>query len=433
MSNDQLVPVRKVIPYKSGKRPETTRRLNIDFAGTALEQAIADRDAIATVTSSQSSIAEEAIPSQEVDNKEVERLSESLSTSLSPSETEPVSESVSLSMSTSASRPVSISETVSVSEPDSLSHTQSRSRPVPLSTSVSRSLSASESQPTNQVLDATHSGSEQRVYSQMYRETISKGKQQGYFPIPELKRLTGIRSTNTIRRALIGLIEKQSIRLLEKNQGSHYGSHYRIFGPKEILSNRKKAGIAIDERTKRIIITSRSLSLSGSMSDSEMNSSSVSYSRSATESDYDDSQNMTVSDEHVYINNINPIGNTKSSSGPDQKKSDDEKYNRTLNWFEQLSNGGSWKPERDDTAYDEITHCNQWHILLGLCYSVSRSPEHKMSSLKYAVPAILNHYRDMAEFPDNILAEIAYKTKMKTLNCLATGNWTVAEWDIGRE
>ncbi|MCP9494872.1 MAG: hypothetical protein MSG64_10505 [Pyrinomonadaceae bacterium MAG19_C2-C3] len=40
MSNEQP-PVRDVVPYKHGKRQSTFRKLNIDFSGTALEQAIA--------------------------------------------------------------------------------------------------------------------------------------------------------------------------------------------------------------------------------------------------------------------------------------------------------------------------------------------------------------------------------------------------------
>jgi hypothetical protein len=43
VSNEQP-PVRKVIPYKSGKRPSTFRRLNIDFAGTALEEALNEQE-----------------------------------------------------------------------------------------------------------------------------------------------------------------------------------------------------------------------------------------------------------------------------------------------------------------------------------------------------------------------------------------------------
>src|SRR5579871_4114759 len=262
-------------------------------------------------------------------------MSQSLSRSASRSQ----SESDSLSISHSVSKSLSQSLPASQSEQITVSRSQSAS--------LSHSLST-ESQPGNQVLDATHAGAEQRVYSQMYRETISKGKQDGYFPIPELKRLTGIRSTNTIRKATLGLAEKLSIKLLEKNQGSHYGSHYRVFGPKEILANRRKAGITIDQRTKRIIRSSQSPSLSDSMSPSRLNSSSVSDSRSAAGIDIDDSQNMTVTSEHVYINNNNPTGSSLSSSVPAWEKNDDEKLTRARNWFDQLSGGGHWKPDRDD-------------------------------------------------------------------------------------
>jgi hypothetical protein len=40
VSSDQSPPVRKVVPYKPGKRVSTARKLNIDFAGTALEEAL---------------------------------------------------------------------------------------------------------------------------------------------------------------------------------------------------------------------------------------------------------------------------------------------------------------------------------------------------------------------------------------------------------
>ena len=42
MSKEQSPPVRNVVPYKPGKRISTFRRLNLDFAGTALEQALAE-------------------------------------------------------------------------------------------------------------------------------------------------------------------------------------------------------------------------------------------------------------------------------------------------------------------------------------------------------------------------------------------------------
>ena len=43
MSNEQP-PVRDVIPFKASKRPSTFRRLKLDFTGTALEQALAEKE-----------------------------------------------------------------------------------------------------------------------------------------------------------------------------------------------------------------------------------------------------------------------------------------------------------------------------------------------------------------------------------------------------
>lgn len=43
MSNEQP-PVRDVIPFKANNRPSTFRRLKLDFAGTALEQALAEKE-----------------------------------------------------------------------------------------------------------------------------------------------------------------------------------------------------------------------------------------------------------------------------------------------------------------------------------------------------------------------------------------------------
>ena len=48
MSNDQSQPVRKVVPYKPGRRIPTVRKLNPTFAGTAIEQALAEREAAET-------------------------------------------------------------------------------------------------------------------------------------------------------------------------------------------------------------------------------------------------------------------------------------------------------------------------------------------------------------------------------------------------
>jgi hypothetical protein len=103
-----------------------------------------------------------------------------------------------------------------------------------------------------QYLDATHTASEQRVYSVMYRETVSRGVRERHFGPKELCEKTGIRSDRTIRTALDGLIAKQSIEIVSHSNGSPLGPRYRVFEPKEIIGRRKGAGIEIDAQSKRM-------------------------------------------------------------------------------------------------------------------------------------------------------------------------------------
>src|SRR5919205_163216 len=104
-----------------------------------------------------------------------------------------------------------------------------------------------------QYLDATHTASEQRVYSVMYRETVTRGVRERHFGPKELCEKTGIRSDRTIRTALDGLITKLSVEIISHFNGSPLGPRYHIFEPKEIVSRRKSAGIEIDPQSKRIL------------------------------------------------------------------------------------------------------------------------------------------------------------------------------------
>ena len=101
-------------------------------------------------------------------------------------------------------------------------------------------------------LDATHTASEQRIYSVMYRETLSKGQKERHFGFKELCVKTGIRSDRTMRLALDGLQEKLSVEIVSYFHGSPLGPRYRVYDPKEILKRRRAAGIEIDTQSKRI-------------------------------------------------------------------------------------------------------------------------------------------------------------------------------------
>jgi len=263
----------------------------------------------------------------------------------------------------------------------------------------------------------------------MYRETISKGAAERHFSVRELLRKTGILAENTVRRALRGLINKQSIEMLSFDMGDNYGPLYRVFAPKEIEERRNRAGIVIEMKSKRILQPS---SLSSSIP------ASIPPSTRAPEAASKPAPSPAVTvegeppskiEDMIIIHDNNTPGSRSASSGP--TASDDEKLLKVRRLFEQLSNGGQWREDRDLKAYEQIAHVGIYHIILGLSYSVMRSPEHRMSSLAYAVQAILKHADEMDEFSAEELIQIAYKTKRTTLLCIQTGKWTVPEWMSG--
>ena len=83
-------------------------------------------------------------------------------------------------------------------------------------------LFSSEESPSPQEqfapLDATHTGSEKVIYSIMYRETISKGIVERHFGPAELMKKSGIRSRNTVHKALYSLVEKLSVEITSERE-----------------------------------------------------------------------------------------------------------------------------------------------------------------------------------------------------------------------
>jgi hypothetical protein len=102
-------------------------------------------------------------------------------------------------------------------------------------------------------LDATHTASEKSVYSIMYRETVSKGVGARRFGPAELMAKTGIRSRNTVHKALYGLQQKLSVEVIEAAQGNPLGPRYRVHKPQEIEQRRKAVGMKIDPQSKQIV------------------------------------------------------------------------------------------------------------------------------------------------------------------------------------
>ena len=233
--------------------------------------------------------------------------------------------------------------------------------------------------------------------------------------------------------AIAGLQAKKSIDVLDARGGSGGGVKIQVYTVKEIFERRRQAAIEIDERTKNVVPPGNPTDIPIGIATGITTDRSMSIGSDNRKDDGSESDRLIPTDSDVHVKyNINPNGPGGSSSVP-QQGSDDEKLSKVRKLFEQLSNGGSWKDERDIKAYKEVADINLFHITLGLCYSVSKSPEHKMSSLAYAVPSIQQHAADMDEFSQATLEEIAYRTKRKTMNCIAEGKWTIPDWESGKE
>lgn len=102
-------------------------------------------------------------------------------------------------------------------------------------------------------LDATHTSAEAKVYGVMYRATISHGRPERRFTVPEIQAATGIRSDKTVRTAMHGLAAKLSITIVDPNRSSNHGPLYRVHPPRDVAAARRRMRMVIDEQSKRIV------------------------------------------------------------------------------------------------------------------------------------------------------------------------------------
>src|SRR6266404_561905 len=86
----------------------------------------------------------------------------------------------------------------------------------------------------------SHTASEQQLYAAMLAEIASVGTRVASFTTRRLMSLSGIQGYSTVRRGVLGLVNKLSI---ERQQvAGHDGNHplivYLVFTPEEILARR---------------------------------------------------------------------------------------------------------------------------------------------------------------------------------------------------
>ncbi|MEO8436633.1 MAG: helix-turn-helix transcriptional regulator [Pyrinomonadaceae bacterium] len=101
-------------------------------------------------------------------------------------------------------------------------------------------------QQTMALLALSHTVVEHRLYSAMLAEMLAVGTRVGSFSTRRLMKLTGINGYSTIRRGLLGLLNKLSIerqKVAGDNGTPHLATVYLIFSPEEIMARRRSAGL----------------------------------------------------------------------------------------------------------------------------------------------------------------------------------------------
>ena len=270
--------------------------------------------------------------------------------------------------------------------------------------------------PSPQYLDATHSGSEARVYSVMYRETISKGERERHFGPAELSKKTGIRSDKTIRVALRGLVTKLSVQILSNVNGSPLGPRYRVFDPKEIIRRRKTVGMEIDPQSKKII------TLVETPVSTRVDTGGKNYPGSTVETT---PVTPVISTGVIkYKNNHLPLGSDTALSSSKSTAADDgdDAFLESMREIYERATGNTW------TTADVITtqsardvRAEVWGI--AICYCVDRAPGHKFERLAYVLDQAREHAEMMKDYSESDLKMILRHSLRTIKRARESGTW----------
>lgn len=306
-------------------------------------------------------------------------------------------------------------------------------------------------------LDATHTSSEQIVYSYMYRQTISQSVRERHFGPKELLIATPIRSHVTIRKAIDGLIRKLSIQIVKFVNGSPFGPRYRVYDPREIMNRRQKAGIQIDPVTKQVYsqdtgstdISENEYIEDLTPTDTPIVTPTKTTTATPTTTTATPSRIVGVplqvlggvtptNSVGVYINskdNLESSDTTASSSSksvtagqPESKNEDNDEDGASISYLDQIretyerATGNSWT-----TADAEVVMrakdipVEVWGI--AICYCLDRAPNHSYQRLAYVLEEARSHHETMKSFSQGDLRAIL-KHYLRTLDRVrAAGSW----------
>lgn len=273
-------------------------------------------------------------------------------------------------------------------------------------------------------LDATHTASEARIYSVMYRETVSKGLRERHFGPKELCEKTGIRSDRTIRTALHGLIEKLSIEVVSNINGSPLGPRYRVFEPKDIIRRRKAVGMEIDPQSKRII---RNSTPAITPVTTPVDTGGKNYPGAPAETTPVTPVKVTgVS--YKYRNEDSEVSvlTTSSSSESLSDSDDNARFLDSIREVYERATGNTWTTADAMTAQkgNDIPAA-LWGI--AICHCVDRAPGHRFDRLAYVAAQAREHAETMKDYSSADLRAILRHSLSVIERARAAGKWTLSE------
>ncbi|HEV7375230.1 MAG TPA: hypothetical protein VGN95_10975 [Pyrinomonadaceae bacterium] len=296
--------------------------------------------------------------------------------------------------------------------------------------------SGEESPIQAQYLDATHTASEQRIYSVMYRETVSRGIRERHFGPSELCRKTGIRSDRTIRTAIHGLIQKLSIQTVSNVNGNPLGPRYKVFDPKEIIKRRRTSGIEIDSQSKKIINQNPLTPVvTPVVTPATTTASTGDKSYRGTPVEITGVTPVDFTGVSKYINtDYETEDSTASSSSKSisENADDDNAFLDSLREVYERATGNSWTTTDAVTAQrGQDIPLEVWGI--AICYCVDRAPGHKFDRLAYVSEEARRHFDEMKNFSKEDLRVIMRHGLRQIERARTSGRWEPTVQEEGRE
>lgn len=288
------------------------------------------------------------------------------------------------------------------------------------------------------------SPAEEKIFDQVWRLTVGFNREVWRGKIADLMIRTGYSSRATVTKALAGLIALGLIKI-EGRDTNPRGRSYLIVDQVKLTKDftksdqrstkdRKLSDLSRDRDQKvdhtklveQMVSQVKATNLIKKSTTTHANSNQVveqRTSKSYSEVTENKPSRPLVESSSRVLKNTSRKNNDSSGYSPSSssKSDDDENFSQVRLIYQDLT-GNHWLV-KDDLSYREIAKIPIPYVILGICYSITRASDHQISSLKYCVPSIHEHYELMRAFPHKDLLEIAYRHLVLVKEAQRSGNW----------